>query len=385
MRFLNTKSGLKWTYISFIVMLFVVVNPGLSQERKPARSFSELLELAVKFAGGSHGPVYRIVRFETPCPNFQPIKGLDSPQAVPYLINVLDNGPPWTEEKLLKDGGIYPHIARCYAALCLGVIRDERAYEPLVRMLRHGTYLEDKFEITYSRKEKYHISDYAALALGYFGDPNAVDPLIDALQKDGRAWAVYGLTRLHDFRAIRPIIEYAFRHNQSDFGHSIHRCLEIFTGARFRINYSSESRKSTVPDFPELGELETDKVFGVLWKHWLKEGDRLARRRIEEYSTYRRLLMEKKLDAANKFHHNGSPKSKVFSCGIAALPYIIDAIEKGDVSLVPIVPELTRGHKAKALHLNPELSINAKRAEVLEWWKKNKQKWTIFRPKASEK
>jgi hypothetical protein len=69
--------------------------------------------------------------------------------------------------------------------------------------------------------------------------------------------------------------------------------------------------------------------------------------------------MEKNLDEARKFHHNGSPRSKLSRCGIAVLPYIMDAIEKGDTSLVLIVPELTRGHKAKALRLSPGLSNNA--------------------------
>jgi len=368
--------------ILFVVILLAVVRPAQAQDEQS--SYREQFKKVIINWPVSQSGIIRLlgrVGWNSLGPQFIPVVGFSDPNAVPFLLNVLQNGPDWSDNEIIRGrADMYRYVARCYAALCLGYIGDSRAFDPLLAVLNNKNIETYPHRPDSTRDREYNLRAYTAFALGYLGDRRAVDPLIKSLREDGFVECIYALTRLHDFRAIRPIIQYASRHNQSDFGHSIHRCLEIFTGARFPSKYSSESRKCTVLDFPELGELEPNKAIGILWKHWLKEGDRLAKQRIEEYSTCQRLLMEKKLDAARKFYHNGSPRSKLSRCGIAALPYIMDAIEKGDSYLVPIIPELTRGHQAKALHLSPGLSNNAKRAEALEWWKKNKQKWFIFQP-----
>jgi len=64
-------------------------------------------------------------------PGLERIKGINTPDAVPYLIDVLLNGPDWKEEK-----GVSPNIARCSAARILGQIRDKRAVEPLIEVLK---------------------------------------------------------------------------------------------------------------------------------------------------------------------------------------------------------------------------------------------------------
>ena len=43
---------------------------------------------------------------------FVPMKGLKDPEAVPFLIDVMINGPDWQDEELLTmHGGILPHLA----------------------------------------------------------------------------------------------------------------------------------------------------------------------------------------------------------------------------------------------------------------------------------
>lgn len=322
---------------------------------------------------------FRLVRWELTeplVPEFRPIQGLDTPQVVPFLVNVLDNGPDWTDPELLKNrGGMYPHIARCYAALCLGSIGDHRAYEPLVRTLQRGTFLEEKFEITYYRKEEYHMSDYAALALGYLGDPNAVEPLIDTLRKDEHGWAVFGLTRLHDVRSIKPIVEYASK--QDIFNIGIHKCLEYICRARLRIKYSSKTRKYTVSDFNQLGELEAHEVYQKLWEHWLKEGDTFAKQLFEKY--YPKYTLLRKLKPDDQASLNSSLR-RMTRGGIPTLPYMINEIGKGDESLVSVVAALTDTKGLRVGGPGPGLPRNAKQAECMEWWSQNKQKWLIFDP-----
>jgi hypothetical protein len=301
--------------------------------------------------------------------------GLDGPEAVPFLIGVLKNGPDWTGETLLKArGGMYPHIARCYAALSLGVIGDHRGFDPLTEVLEHGDFLEDKYAITHYQKDKYHISEYAALALGYLADPNALEPLIDALQNHEREWAIYGLTMLRDVRAIKPIIQYASSHAKLDY--RVHSCLEFISRARIWIRYSTAVRTYTLPDFPELGELQPDKVYKVLWEHWLREGDRFARQEFEKYyDIWKRLSTERPDNRISEDY----VMSSMLRGGAAVLPYVLEEIEKGDETLIPGVSYLTRLRSIRpGVEEKPELRKDATREECLQWWTDNKDRWVVF-------
>jgi len=53
--------------------------------------------------------------------------------------------------------------------------------------------------------------------------------------------------------------------------------------------------------------------------------------------------------------------------GIAALPIIVQSIERGDRQLIPLVSELTGG----------ATDPNASAAQVASWWGKDKEKWLI--------
>jgi hypothetical protein len=72
--------------------------------------------------------------------------------------------------------------------------------------------------------------------------------------------------------------------------------------------------------------------------------------------------------------------------GVAVVPRLITEIEKGDNSLIPVASELTKPRiRSRIKVLSPKLQKNATRYEALEWWKKNKQKWTVFQSKIPEK
>lgn len=66
--------------------------------------------------------------------------------------------------------------------------------------------------------------------------------------------------------------------------------------------------------------------------------------------------------------------------GVPALTLLMDAIEKGDESLVPLVSELTtlKGRRFDTKGL--QIKSTATRTQALEWWKQNKQKWLRFDP-----
>ena len=108
-------------------------------------------------------------RSESGRPAFAPVEGLDTPEAVPFLIDVVKQGPgPFAH---LADR--YDDLARCYAALCLGLTKDPRALEPLVEALE-GRIVED-------RKRPIWLPALAAQSLAFLRDYRAIEPLIEAL------------------------------------------------------------------------------------------------------------------------------------------------------------------------------------------------------------
>lgn len=382
-RIMAIRRRIRSVYGPYLMSILVVSSfcvQALCGEQQQELSHSQLLETAVRSTGAGRGG-FQLVRFpitaRLPVPDFRPVQGLDDDEAVPFLTDVLKHGPDWTDKWLLEaGGGIFPHLARCYAALCLGIIGDEQAFAPLREALLRGDFLEDKYVITYYEKDKYHISEYAALALGYLGDPNAVELLIEALRENECEWAIYGLTMLRDVRAIKPIIEYASDHGKFDYG--VHSCLEFISRAHIRVKYSTASRKYTVLDFPELGERESDEVYEVLWQHWLTEADKFARQQFEQcYPKLERLLMEKPDDRTSQYW----ALRDAIRGGIPTLPYIVFRIEEGDDFLVPAVIELIYPRVDTEHTLARALPKDATRTDCLNWWAENKQKWLLFETK----
>ena len=64
------------------------------------------------------------------------------------------------------------------------------------------------------------------------------------------------------------------------------------------------------------------------------------------------------------------PQKRMLKGGISALPYIIDKIETGDEELINSVKKLTNGS-------GNSLDKDAGREDCLNWWKENKDKWSM--------
>jgi hypothetical protein len=249
------------------------------------------------------------------------------------------------------------------------MIGDARAFAPLMETLQNGHFMEEPYPITYPKKDQYDIREYCALALGYLGDTRAVMPLISHLKATQSRWAIHALARLGDMRAVRPMIEVASGYKQ--FSYPLHHSIEYLTGASFELHYSKENRNFQVVELPELGALEHAGLYHTLWRYWLDHGSNYARNRFEKYyPQWRQVLLESPQDISRQDYH----MRKMLRAGIVTLPYVIAEIEKGDAKLVPAVHQLTKGKALKK---------DATQSEVLEWWKKDKEKWLISDPNQS--
>jgi hypothetical protein len=355
----------------------------LCTEQSLFERYSELLKIEVlnasKLIAG-----YRLLSYsrdEGPGPVFRAPQELCTAQAVPFLIHVLENGPDWTEERLLTaDAGMIPHIARCYAALCLGVSGDPRAFGPLVQQLKAGTFLEEKYTITSNHKDDYHISRYAALALGYLGDRRAVEPLIQTLREKAYFECVYALGRLADLRGIWAILDYLSEDPGS--GSVAHETLTYLTMAQFTIEYSREDKQFMVMEFPELGKMEAGDVYRTLWLHWRTAGQEYADRQFDQYYQERKNLVESYPDLPDLGSVCGVLERKMIRGGIAVLPTLMAKVAQGDTWLIPYAAQLVRRGRTSGPAMDTPLLLkpDATQAECLQWWEDNKAEWLIFSP-----
>ena len=298
-----------------------------------------------------------------PWPGFYPMPELNTTDAVPFLIDVLLNGPDWSDERLLTAyGGIGPHIARCYAALCLGAIGDLRALEPLVETLEHGDYMEGKYTIAYHRKDEHNIRSYAAFALGLLGDCQAVDPLMESLKRERWPHCIYSLARLRAFRAVPTIIEVL---SQSSYvGGDLHRTLQYMLKTDFTITRGEAGYVIDV--FPELGQIDSRDVHKKLWLHWLEIGPEYTRKQFETYYAQRKAAIEENpLDDARHRYL----QTQMLKGGVATLPYLMEKMEQGDNTLVPALATLTGDYWTTIL-CGP--------SECIQWWRQHQRDWLIF-------
>ncbi len=369
---------------SLLVLLPIILGSeflgisSLSQGEDSSELYSDALQAAVKRAGGVRAG-FRLVTWgkgEVFCPEFIPVQGLDTPKAVPFLIDVLQNGPSWMDEEFKKKrSGMYFHIARCYAALCLGAIGDHRAFSPLMNILQKEGDPVGGLIVTSEEKDLYPVLDYAVLGLGYLGDPNAVEPLIEVLQDKKCEYAVYALTWLHDVKAIKPIIGYISVRGECDY--RINGCLEYLSCARFRITYSSESHTYTTKDLSALGQMAAEKLYKSIWERWLAEGDIFAKRQFDEYySKWKRLQQEKPGDQ-NSLNHLMNEMSRG---GLACLPFVIGHVTEGDESLIPIISRLVNrsGYVLTRKLRRGTIKENMTRSECPKWWADHGSNWRVF-------
>ena len=379
MRVLNTESGPRRTCMPFVVMLFAVVSPAWAQDEQISNQ-GQLRKAIIERRLGQSGIFNFIslgISLSSQGPAFGPIIGLHDPTAVPYLLDVLQNGPDWSDDELPRGGADkYRYVARCYAALCLGIIGDSRAFDPLLATLNNtdiGTYPHHPHR---PQGRQYNLRAHAAFALGDLGDRRAVNPLIKSLRRDGYAECIYALTRLHALSAVPVIVQVASDRKMFSRYLAINRCLDIMLKVRFTFRQTEERKSYYIIDqFPEIGPVPREARYRTLWQHWIKAGDKYARTHFEE--NYAQLKVALK-DKPNARSLHAVLRERMVKGGVAALPYMMREIEEGDASLVRAAARLAWPRSRRIKDPDPKLSENATRAEALEWWQGNKQKWTVF-------
>ena len=124
--------------------------------------------------------------------------------------------------------------------------------------------------------------------------------------------------------------------------------------------------KIKFPDYTELGTLKSiNEKYRKSWIRWFKVVKASTQQHfIELYNNY----SEVKQSRFNEKSAISYSRSKIADLGIAALPLIIQKIEKGEADLIPLVSQLT----------DNKIKSDAQKKEVLDWWKSNKDKLTIF-------
>lgn len=335
------------------------------------------LETAVKRAASVRAG-FKLLNFpmgSPSTPQFEPINGLDGPDAVPFLINVLRNGPGRTESTLFQDqDSIYCHIARCYAALCLGAVGDNRALAPLIEALDEPVSQESTTAGKRDERQRYPLSDYAAIGLGYLGDTAAVKPIIRVLPTRGKRYDYFAIALmfLGDIRAVKPLIQHAS--NQGKMSYTVHCCLQDLFRTGFAIRYISGRHTYHIPDFPELGELDANQVYLTLWKHWEKKGADFAKRQFEEYyPRWKRVQKNRPDDSLSQRRLLG----KMTHGGVFVLPYLMEHIEKGDDSLIPATHRfIIKEHKRRG-YIPDREKPSISRSDCLKWWQNNRDRYMV--------
>jgi len=280
---------------------------------------------------------------------------LDDPNAIPFLAYVLKNGPFWLPKK-------EHHLAKCYAAMCLGTTKDSAALEPLVEALRTVDENETREE---------YVATYAAVALGLLGDPNAVQPLIKALYDERstvRGVAAWKLGTLGDLRAIEPLVNCLINLKKPKFtddstkytNKEKERRAKIAKYRYRRTVYHYGKAIATIVKmklkYKELSDVQ-------FWSDWRQKGPQFTEQRFD--TIYSKWKNEK--ETGRPTYVVRKQFLKMVDLGIPALPFMIEKVQQDETDLIPAISILTGG----------KLKDTSTRAECLNWWNKNKQKWLI--------
>jgi len=221
--------------VGFLVAIPVLTRTSWAQETPD--SYSDLLRKAIVGAridrGGTFRLLYPSAGWHPPGPQFSCVRGLGNGPAAPFLIDVLRDGPGWSDAELPKGkGNLYRYVARCYAALGLGSTSDSRAFEPLLAIVTNADIKPYEYRVDRpTQKGQYNLRCYAAFALGILGDQRAVEPLESTLKREGFVECAYALARLHAVPAAPTIISVASARNL--FTVDLHQCLEYMLRTKF--------------------------------------------------------------------------------------------------------------------------------------------------------
>ena len=154
--------------ILFVVILLAVVRPAQAQDEQSSYR-EQFKKVIINWPVNITGVFNFLSRvgWNSLGPQFIPVVGLSDPNAVPFHINVLQNGPDWSDNEIRKGrADMYRYVARCYAALCLGYIGDSRAFDPLLAVLNNKNIETYPHRSSSARNREYNLRAYAAFALG---------------------------------------------------------------------------------------------------------------------------------------------------------------------------------------------------------------------------
>ncbi len=365
-----------------VILISIVLNPfcfaeNTSGSEDAYKSYSELLREAVQKAY-SHKVGYQIptsggfsmmMLMGLELPQYRVVEGLDTTDAVPFLIDVVENGPDWPIEEFRSYHKLAPHIGRCYAVLCLAFTKDARAYPILTDLLQNGFPLIDPNAIG-GEIQRHNIRGYAAAGLGILADDRAFDLLVKGLDDANihvKCESMLALANSNDTRTIEPILNAALKYDEIGQPFLI-LCMRKMTRFRLEAELNRDKKTVTFPAFPELGVIKRNKKpYKKAWSHWYKvAGRQLTKQQFEnKYNNWK--------DAKTKHPKNSddvkyAKRKLTQQVGVAALPLLIEKINKGETDLIDIVSGLTDG----------KIKRDATKQEVLLWWEKNKEKWTVF-------
>ena len=123
--------------------------------------------------------------------------------------------------------------------------------------------------------------------------------------------------------------------------------------------YDEVKKETVFPDFPNVKE----NVYVYWWKEGHKSTQSFLEQRYAEWKELKKQQKEKEASAEYK---------RILDLGIAALPYMVEKVKKGDTELIEAISELT----------NDQLKKDADKEDVEKWWNQNKGSWIIPFPKS---
>ena len=135
------------TALLIMLILLTLIFNQICFSEETSKSYPDLLNKAVGKAWKSKIGKYQLLGrgsiggwnhwgFSGSPEHIRFVEGLDEKEAVPFLLGVIQNGPGWPKKNSKGDINLRPHIARCYAVLCLASTKDAQAYPVLVNLLK---------------------------------------------------------------------------------------------------------------------------------------------------------------------------------------------------------------------------------------------------------
>ena len=277
-------------------------------------------------------------------PEFRPlVEGLTDANAVPFLIHVIYEGPSSLNHIDPCNIDRFRHKARCYAILSLATSGEPAAPPVLLDILESdpntlGQQINGRVPVEHDLRK------YAAAGLGILKDPNAVEPLVRMLQDENsyvKYHCFWSLARIGDLRAIEPMLKAAVADKEID-GLTLHYCLNKMTKA--------------MPDFPELEPIKRGTSrYKKMWAHWFDIRETWTQQQFQE-------RYDRWMEWKTERNYYGMQK-----VGIPALPLIIEKVNQGEKRLIPLFSRLVAR----------QLPEDAAPQQVVTWWEKNKDRWTI--------